>query len=218
MSSFVELQDNVLDHQLNDQKYRNAVKRWLNEGQVKFAAHVDARDFFTPIDFQTTAGEDAYELPSNFLRLVDDEDTNSVANATDPDSWIPFSQMSLREFDDLTTVNGTPLSFAVAGNVLYLSPRPDAVYDIALIYFRKPEAMTADSDEPEISSTYHELLEFYALQRAYERENDYTAGQYWQGRWDAGLQRAAGELHYDTRDGPVIIAGTWGNSLEQPWP
>ena len=54
---------------------------------------------------------------------------------------------------------------------LVMWPKPDAIYSIEFEYFKKPQLLTANADEPEMPSEFHMLIVYEALKRFGKAEN-----------------------------------------------
>lgn len=74
--------------------------------------------------------------------------------------WDTFYVKCLRG----TQTNGKPTYFSIApDNQLCLSPPPDAVYTVQGPYRKSAQELTADADEPEMPSRFHDLIADVAL-------------------------------------------------------
>lgn len=200
MTNFVDIQNEVLAHRLNDAKYREPVKNWINEGQRFIYLQTDLRGGEDAQDYTTVAGTPSLALPSDFLRTV------SLFESAD---HIPIYFMDLRAYDDAPEASGKPTSYTISGSTALLYPTPDAAYAIELRYYRLPVDLSVDSDEPELPEQYRHLLVRYALIRAFERENDYDAANYYREQFDVELTRLRGQVQYDTHDGPTQVPGLY---------
>ena len=101
----------------------------------------------------------------------------------------------------------------MVGDQITLWPTPDGSYPLSLRYWRLPQDMEADGDEPEIPAQYHDVLVAYAMWKAYLRENDYPAASTWKAEWEAGVMKMRGEVQADVFEGPRQVGGTWGDSV-----
>ncbi len=206
--TYAQMQDEVLGHRFNDTKFRPSVKNWLNEGQRYIVLQADLRSQFEAITIITPNSPNG--LPDDFARLIE------VNLVNDTNDWTPLYPMTLRHFDDAPVVYGTPSSYVVAGATLYLYPYPDSTVTVELNYYRLPADMTDDGDLSEIPVQYQHLLVRYALSRAYEREDDFSAAEYMRNQFEAGVQKLRGEAQYDTHDTPTQVGSDYYDGIALP--
>ena len=199
--TYLALQDEVLDHQISPSKYRPSVKRWLNDAQRRAVIESELRTQEETYAFSTEAGTAGYSLPVNFARIIDLH--NSATHGV-------LSRMDRKAYDGLATSSGSPSAYAVLGSKITLYPTPDTVYPLVLRYWKLPEDMVKDEDEPEIPPQYHELLAAWALKKAFLRENDPREAQTWREEWERGIFKMRGEAFVDAQDGPRQVPGLYG--------
>jgi hypothetical protein len=61
---------------------------------------------------------------------------------------------------------GVPVTFALSpSQQLLLGPKPDGVYTISGQYWKGPQALLLDADEPEMPEEFHMLIVWMALER-----------------------------------------------------
>jgi hypothetical protein len=204
MSTYLELQNEVLEHQFNDTKYRSFVKQLLNEAQNRVARQADVRTNHRATEIGFTAQTSNSAMPSDYARLIE-----VAEGATADQDWRILDAMTLREFDDLPTSQGVPNRYIIVGALLYLYPTPEVDTTIVLSYWQLPEEMTLDSDEPEIPADYHYLLTYWALYRCFMRENDPDQALIWKNEWLTELEKLKGELQYDIADQPTQVHGLY---------
>lgn len=204
--TYLALQEEVMSFQFSE-KYRELTKRWLNTAQRKAVQESEFRTQEEAKAFTTTSGDNTLELPADFCRWIDLYDTGT--------NW-PLTALEKREYDALEASSGRPTLYTVVGDQITLWPTPDGSYPLSLRYWRLPQDMVADGDEPEIPVQYHEVLVAYAMMKAYARENDYQASRFWKEEWEAGVMKMRGEVQHDTFDGPKQVGGTWGEDSVFP--
>ncbi len=206
--TYRELQDEVLEFQFAESKYRPLVKTWLNDAQRIVVRESEIRTQQEAAAYTTESGTAELALPTDYARLIDFRDTEEGL----------LAPLSVEEYDALLPASspGRPAAYAVVGSHLIAYPTPDAPYPLALRYWRLPEDMVSDSDEPEIPAQYHALLPAYPMQKAFARENDYTASTFWKTEWESGLLKMRGEVQSDSFDGPSQVSGSWGDPHEAP--
>jgi hypothetical protein len=205
MATYLDLQDEVISHQLNDTKYRPYVKEWLNEAERFIALQAGIRTGQDVESYSTTSDDATLALPSDFLRIID------LANTDDDDL---LRVIDLRSFDDLPSQTGQPTYYVIIGQNVTLYPTPDAVYPLQLRYWSLPPAMTSDGVSPTIPAQYHHLLVRYALMRAFQRENDYEAAAYYREQFENDVQKLRGEVQYEGQDGPRQVPGMWDDGVQ----
>lgn len=206
------LTEEVLAYQFSVSKYEPVVRQWLSDAQRKLVSQTEFRTQEELESYTTSASDNTLELPEDFSRWIDffDSDTKGALLAVEPD-----------EYDALEASSGRPRVYTVIGDQITLWPTPDASYGLSLRYWRLPQDMSADGDEPEIPPQYHELLIAYAMHKAYARENDYTASRFWKEEWEAGVMRMRGEVQHDTASQPEQVQGAWESERSLPlvvWP
>jgi hypothetical protein len=199
--TFLELQNEVLQFQFAEGKYRPLVKRWLNTAQCLAVTESEIRTQQQAASYTTVSGDATLALPEDFGRLIDLHDLEEDE---------PLSSLNLKERDNLQDATGRPTQYTVEGDELSLYPAPDGAYSLDLRYWRLPADMTADGDEPEIPKIHHHRLPAYAMWKAYLRENDYQAAAVWKAEWEAELLKMRGQVQGDTFDGPRQVAGAYG--------
>lgn len=203
--SFLDLQEEVLEFQFSPVKYRPLVKKWLNQAQRVAVIQSEFRTQQELGTLTTTAEDGTAALPADYSRLID---------FYDGETGRPLDSLDTKDFDQLTAASGRPTAYAVLGEELHFYPTPDAPYELSLRYWRLPQDMEADGDEPEIPAQYHDILIAYAMQKAYARENDYAASNFWKGEWEAGMAKMRGEVQSDSFSGPRQVPGMWDEGAQ----
>lgn len=204
--TFLEMQDGVLTHQFSSTQYRDLVKGWLNYAVRRIAIEAELRTQVASQAITTTAKDASYALSEDFGRIID------LFNSEQEE----IGRFELSEFDTFPEASGRPTAYVFQGNEILFYPTPDAAYKLTLRYWKLPQDMEADSDEPEIPPQYHEVPEFYATAKAFAKENDYAASNFWKGEWEAALAKMKGEAVYSSYDGPTQVEGSWGHSSSYP--
>lgn len=199
MATTVQLRDRVLAHQFNSTRYADLIITWLDEAQKKLARDIKQRIFFKDYDFATAASDNSYPLPSDFSEYIGlyDQDNDDL-----------LKPIEIRDFESIEAETGTPTYYVIIGSTIYLSPTPDTILNLRLRYYRKPLAIAADVN-PEIDEDYHDLLEHYALWRAYVAEHDYEAADYHKTQWIEGKNEMKSDLQGDIFDRPRRVPNMW---------
>jgi hypothetical protein len=147
-----------------------------------------------------------YALPADYDRLftLENEDRHSQLMYVPVDKYDPLP---------VATSSGVPVVYTIDRSNISLYPIPDAAYNLALRYFRAPATLVNPTDVPEIPVHDHDLLITYALARCFERENDYQAAQYFQGKFETDRAKSKGQAQHTTDDAsqPIQVSGPWSD-------
>lgn len=202
MTTLLDLTNNVLSYGFSSARYLTDVQRWLNEAQVVVARQINLPTEVTSTTITTTAGDNSYSLPSDFGEII-----NIFQGAEDD----VLEEITIDDLDNSDTSDTSePIAYVVIGSTLYLSPTPDGIYQFTLRYYKIPAEMGA-GDTPAISSEYYHLLETYALSKAFRRESDFEAAQFYRNQFVEDLRRVQGEIQGNTRKAGGQVKGTWHN-------
>jgi hypothetical protein len=200
--TFLDLQNEVLAHGFNASRYRERVKRWLNEGLHRVARYVAVSPQTEALT--TVAGESSIELPTGFLRveaLTQDEDNGALA------------QLTPVEFAHTLPSSGRPSEYTVSGGYLYLAPSPDRAYSLTLRYWGNPSDFVNDDDTfidvgmPAAMNDYSMLLVSWALSRAYRAEDDAEMSRFHKMEFAEDLNLLKGDVQLSTRGSKRTIGG-----------
>jgi hypothetical protein len=207
VTTFADLQTEVLDHQFSEARYSSFALKQLHRAEDIICAQTDFRELQRSFTITTISGYPTWLLPVDFKRLYTVSRADSSFNET------PLLRREQTQFDALPVQAGQPTDYLIYSNTLKLWPTPDDAYLIRLDYFAKPDQA---ADSPSIPEEYRHLLVDWALARCYARENDYNSAQYHQGVFDAGVMKMRGEVQYDTSDyGQPRVLGDNGTLLER---
>lgn len=202
--TYKELQDEVLAHGFRE-SYRTRVKTWLNQGQSEVYRLLDIIDVRTQGSITTIIGTSVYSTPP-------------VSNATIEgviDEALGFS-LEFRTYEDLLAKNalgtftGRPIEYAIAGSQgVILSPVPDAVYTLTVVYFTRPVNMSADGDQSTLPDDLDHAMISWALSRAFRAEDDAQMSQFYMSEFQRDVINYGEWAGQKSKD-PTQVSGTWG--------
>jgi hypothetical protein len=204
MSTYLELQNEVLAHGFASTAYRTRVKAWLNEAQARIARRMQLREVFTSTTVTTEVGTVSYALPAAFIRangLVDPDYPLELRYVPDPDDLLVRNEGG--------AVTGRPDSYSLNQNGLLLSPTPDAAYSLTFSYYSRPTDMVADDDVSVLPADYHDVMVSYALSRAYRSEDDPQMSQFFYQEFMRDFAQLATDKQFEVRDAPRQVPGMW---------
>ncbi len=209
MSTFLELQTEVLAHGFDSTAYLTRVKAWLNEGYKDIIRRFDLEAMSTSSTANTVAGTDTITLPADFAKGISLEDTEL-------DEDLAYASVKEIEQQDDST-RGRPRAYCIDGSTLKIWPVPDAAYALKFRYHKSPTALSADADLAAIPADYHNLLVEYACSKAFRAEDDYEACKFWREEYERDIARMASDVQFSVEDGPTQVAGMWQPTRSGTW-
>jgi hypothetical protein len=78
--------------------------------------------------------------------------------------WLTFRDLYM--FSTQGQVQQRPVVFSIDPNKqIVLGPIPEDIYTIAGYYYKSPQTLVADSDEPDVDEEFHELVVYEAMRK-----------------------------------------------------
>lgn len=155
---------------------------WCNEGirELSIVAKPQRDEAYT----DTVASQTTYTLPANTLEvLAVFYDNKRLRREQLESDWYDL---------DYLEETGTPVSYALTDDTIYLKPTPDDAKELRFFRMSIPDALTADTDSMPWSSHYDTALMFYVLMRAFEQIENFDSANQYLARWnEAKIQSAA---------------------------
>jgi hypothetical protein len=199
--TFLEVQNAALGSDFDASRYREDVKRWINEALGKIAHRVTLIQPLQGTATITTAtGVSTYELPADDIR---------VHSLGDSETATALDDVGVDAIDQSDTSQGRPAAFALYGGELLLYPTPDGVYSLELRFEREAWLLQDDGDTLPLPDAYADLPVNYARARLFEREDDFEAAQAWQARFESELLELRSDLGRQDRTRRRQIGGMW---------
>jgi hypothetical protein len=206
--TFLTLQNSALAGDFDPVRYREDVKRWINEAVGKVSRRVN---LIQPLQgnatIETSAGVDTYDLPADDIRIHSLRDTETGESLDD---------VGIDAVDQSVASQGRPAAFALWEGQLRLYPTPDGVYTLELRYERDYGLLAADGDVLPLPDAYADLAVNYARARLFEREDDFEAAQAWQARFESELLELRADLGRQDRTRRRQVRGMWSQPPVAP--
>lgn len=105
----------------------------------------------------TVAEQEAYELPSDFMRLHRFDIVPSGTGAWDDPRRV-LTPVTPVQAMDFPVGPALPVSYYTKKNCVVLRPIPDQAYPIRILYSYRASEMSGDSDTPDVPIQYQEYL------------------------------------------------------------
>lgn len=186
-SSYLEIQNNVLSLiSKSDATTRNRIKNWINLGYQDFVLR-ELWPFREALDtISTVANTQEYTLSSETADL----DANNILAVTIQGSankrlvYWPFNQLRNDQPDFDAEGSSVPQRYYLRAGKIGFWPQPDAVYSVAIDYYKTITELSADADEPIIPVAYRESLVQYALSLEHSFNTDPDLAQMAMNRYE----------------------------------
>jgi hypothetical protein len=124
------------------------------------AVPTDLRNLHAPVDRTKESDRAGYQTKTLIV--------------TNPQTSVPLYLAPLREIDatNSTAQQNIPQKYAIAGDVIILSPIPAGVYTIQHRYYKTPPLLVADGDLPVTASQFRSAIVTFATHLAFMRANE----------------------------------------------
>jgi hypothetical protein len=115
------------------------------------------RQMLKSVTTATVSGDSTVELPSDFLEIRD------FVALTNPIQPLSYSSPSALSNDPVASQVGVPKSYTILANEFLMSPVPDGVYTLRLLYFAAPTYLSSSNASNVFLTTAPDALLYASL-------------------------------------------------------
>ena len=115
------------------------------------------RQMLKSVTTATVSGDGTVELPSDFLEIRD------FVALTNPIQPLSYSSPSALSNDPVASQVGVPKSYTILANEFLMSPVPDGIYTLRLLYFAAPAYLSSTNASNVFLTTAPDALLYAAL-------------------------------------------------------
>jgi len=115
------------------------------------------RQMLKSVTTATVSGDSTVELPSDFLEIRD------FVALTNPITPLNYSSPSALSNDPVASQVGVPKSYTILANEFLMSPVPDGVYTLRLLYFAAPAYLSSTNASNVFLTTAPDALLYASL-------------------------------------------------------
>jgi len=113
---------------------------------------------------------------------------------------------------------GRPMHFSVWEQELYLWPKPNSVYTLALRGYRKPTEWDADdTTEVDADERLHQSLVYYAVAQLYQLQEDVQLARFYRDSFDEAVRLAASDIMRVSSHRPLVYSGGRFHESSNGW-
>lgn len=106
-----------------------------------------------------------------------------------------------------STTTGTPSAYSLWGNAIYLWPTPSASDTYSITGYRQADDWVSTNAAPDFPDDMHELIAWWALNRAHAREGDPQMADFYRQEFERELKRRADVYTTGLDAQPLIMGG-----------
>jgi hypothetical protein len=158
---------------------------FITLAEIRLSRELRLREMVTTVTLNTTGGVSSIALPSDFLEV---RDIYVVGSPRSPISYMSPSMLSREaRADD----SGKPVFYTVYNKTAELAPIPDSSYQIRLMYYAKPSALSVSNQTNAFMSVCPDALLYASLAEAEPYLMNDARIQVWASLYDRSLAAIA---------------------------
>ena len=117
----------------------NQIPDFITFAENRLRRELRIRQMLKSVTTATVSGDSTVELPSDFLEIRD------FVALTNPIQPLSYSSPSALSNDPRASEVGVPKSYTILANEFLLSPSPDGVYTLKMLYFAAPPYLSSSN-------------------------------------------------------------------------
>jgi len=149
------------------------------------------RQMLKSVTTATVSGDNTIEIPSDFLQVRD------FVVMTNPIQPLSYSSPSALSNDPRASEVGVPLSYTILANDFQVSPSPDGIYTVKMLYFAAPAYLSSSNTTNVFLTTAPDALLYASLIEA----EPYLMNDARINTWGTMYDRAIGSLTKSDEEG-----------------
>lgn len=158
---------------------------FISLAEIRLSRELRLREMVTTVTLNCTGGVPSVALPSNFLEV---RDIYVVGSPRSPISYMSPSMFSREARAD---ESGKPVFYTVYNTTADLAPIPDTSYQISLMYYAKPAALSVSNQTNAFMSVCPDALLYASLAEAEPYLMNDARIQVWASLYDRSLAAIA---------------------------
>jgi hypothetical protein len=138
----------------------NQIPDFITFAENRLRRELRVRQMLKSVTTATVSGDSTVEIPSDFLEIRD------FVVLTNPIQPLSYSSPSALSNDPRASEVGVPKSYTILANEFLLSPSPDGVYTLRLLYYSAPPYMSSTNASNVFLNVAPDALLYAALLEA----------------------------------------------------
>jgi len=155
-ATYSDLQTSIANY-LARSDLTSQIPDFITFAENRLRRELRIRQMLKSVTTATVSGDNTVELPSDFLQVRD------FVVVTNPLTPLSYSSPSSLSNDPRASEVGVPKSYTILANDFQLSPVPDAVYTVKLLYFAAPAYLSSSNTTNVFLTTAPDALLYASL-------------------------------------------------------
>ena len=156
LTTYSDLQTSIANY-LARSDLTSQIPDFITFAENRLRRELRIRQMLKSVTTATVSGDSTVELPSDFLQVRD------FVVVTNPLTPLSYSSPSSLSNDPRASEVGVPKSYTILANDFQLSPAPDAVYTVKLLYFAAPAYLSSTNTTNVFLTTAPDALLYASL-------------------------------------------------------
>ena len=156
LSTYSDLQTSVANY-LARSNLTSQIPDFITFAENRLRRELRIRQMLKSVTTATVANDSTVELPADFLQVRD------FVVVTNPLTPLSYSSPSSLSNDPRASEVGVPKSYTILANDFQMSPVPDAVYTVKLLYFAAPAYLSSSNTSNVFLTTAPDALLYASL-------------------------------------------------------
>jgi len=155
-TTYSDLQTSIANY-LARSDLTSQIPDFITFAENRLRRELRIRQMLKSVTTATVSGDNTVELPSDFLQVRD------FVVMTNPIQPLSYSSPSALSNDPRASEVGVPLSYTILANDFQVSPAPDGIYTVKLLYFSAPAYLSSSNTTNVFLTTAPDALLYASL-------------------------------------------------------
>jgi hypothetical protein len=156
LSTYSDLQTSIANY-LARSDLTSQIPDFITFAENRLRRELRIRQMLKSVTTATVSGDNTIEIPADFLQVRD------FVVMTNPIQPLSYSSPSALSNDPRASEVGVPLSYTILANDFQVSPAPDGIYTVKLLYFSAPAYLSSSNTTNVFLTTAPDALLYASL-------------------------------------------------------
>ena len=156
LSTYSDLQTSIANY-LARSDLTSQIPDFITFAENRLRRELRIRQMLKSVTTATVSSDNTIEIPADFLQVRD------FVVMTNPIQPLSYSSPSALSNDPRASEVGVPLSYTILANDFQVSPAPDGIYTVKLLYFSAPAYLSSSNTSNVFLTTAPDALLYASL-------------------------------------------------------